>query len=403
MEQTYNRQTPARRGRGGGRAKGRKTYASEGDVLTDMPTPVGFPATPMKSNNNSPAPGSQPANPKSTTRKSNRKSRPSNVSTSPGPDKSSHRTPPPSASAIVSTSAFASSSSFHSPAPGALPRPGFSKVTKSQSFATSDGHAFLRTRSESVVVQSVKEPSPPASDCDSPIRPKQVDLAQSNAQDSPLEVLFQAQRAEQERIRRANSANAVAELDGPFSAPAGFRQAQHHSLNDQPIPLNLPSRPAPRAGTSDKYGAAGRDVQPAAFSLPIHERMHATRPGGSYLQQSPRYGPRPTTQQDQHLATPPQPDPSEQMKKLLGISGPASTQSSPAPLHGHYNMSPTVFANSVPPSNSPLNKGHTGASNPNGATDLENTLRQALKLPCSMGSGLDSNKSPQSHLGRFSG
>lgn len=409
MEQsnsTNNKQTPARRGRGGGRSRGRKTYASEGDALTDMPTPIGFPTTPMKSNNASPAPGSQLANPKSTTKKSNRKSRPNNVSTSPRPAKSSQRTPPQSASATVSTVAFASSSSFHSPAPGALPRPGFSKVTRSQVFSTSGGQTLVRARSESVVVQSAKEPSPPASDCESPSPPQPAGLAQNDSHDSPLEVLFQAQRAEQERLRRANSANAVAELNGPFSAPPDYRHLPNNGLDDKPIPLKLPSRPAQR-GVSDNTGAAGRDARPAAFAMPIHERIQAVGPKGPYVKQPPKQAQSQVTQQAHHLATPPQLDPSEQMKMLLGISGATPTKSQPAPPQGHTHASPSAFANFVSPSNTQFSKVPGEGASPSGATDrknhVENALRQALKLPWSISSGLDGNSSPQSQSGHYSG
>lgn len=405
-----NRQTPARRGKGGGRSRGRKTYASEGDALIDMPTPIGYPATPMKSNNASPAPGSQQANPKSTTKKSNRKSRPNNVSTSPRPAKSGQRTPPQSASATVSSVAFASSSSFHSPAPAALPRPGFSKVTRSQAFASSDGQTLVRTRSESVVVQSVKEPSPPASDCDSPTPPQPIALAQNHAHDSPLEVLFRAQRAEQEKIRRANSANAVAEVNGPFSAPPEFRHLPSNGLDDKPIPLKLPSRPAQR-GTSENAGPVEKDLRPRAFAVPIHERMQAAGPPGSYVNQPSRQAYGQVPQHNPHQVTPKQLDPSEHMKMLLGIPGATPTKATAAPPQGTPNASPGIFANYGSPSHASITNSPAGNSSPSGAADrknhVENALRQALKLPWSISNGLDGNNSPQSqpgsHSSRFPG
>lgn len=401
-----NKQTNARRGRGG-KSRSRKNYASEGDALAEMPTPASFPATPMKSNTGSPAPGTQPANSKSTTKKNNRKPRPNNVSTSPGPFKASQRTPPPSASATVSSVAFASSSSFHSPAPDTLPRPAFSKITRSQAFASADGETFVRARSESVVVQSAKEPSPPASDCESPTPAHPALLVQNDVHESPLEFLFQAKRAEKESLRRANSANATANLDGPFSAPPGSRHPSAPALDDNPIPLKLPSRPAQR-GVSDNTGISEPGMRPGAFVMPIHARVQAAgSPARSHmLQPSPQSRQNHAAQQHPHLATPPQLDKSEQMKRLLGIGGSTPSKPATATLQAHPNASAPALSNNVPPSNAQTN-GHLAAGSSPGGVDrknhVENALRQALKLPWSISSGFDGNHSPQPQPSRFPG
>lgn len=406
--------TPARRGRGGGRSRGRKNYASEGDALTEMPTPAGFPATPMKSNNASPAPGSQQPNSRSTNRKNPRKPpRPSNVSDSPAPIAPSQRTPPPN-DAAPSVLPYAGSSSFHSPAPNTLPRPAFAKFTKSETFASTSTGQF-RVRAESVTVQGTKEPSPPPSDCEPP-----SPSHRAHKEVHPCDFLFEA---EKEKIRRANSANAASRLDGPFSAPPG---PQHFGLNDNPIPFALPSRPAQR-GVSDNMGISASGTRSEAFGKPIHETFPPARPyqatqpytqyhspqaapvqaSHSYAQQrSPQATP-PHAVRNYHLETPPQMDKSEQVKMMLGLSNTASQHSGSAPTPGGSNGLSTASSGSVPPSYPHLRGGFTGvpAGNPSsGGLDTrkilaEDALRKVLglNLTLSMSSGLDGNRSPQGH------
>lgn len=425
--------TPARRGRGGGRNRGRKNYASEGDALTEMPTPASYPATPMKSNNASPAPASQQATSRSTNRKSQKKPRPSNVSVTPDPTAPSQRTPPPT-DAAHSLLPFASSSSFHSPAPNTLPRPAFAKFTKSETFASTSEGLFSRIRAESVTVQGTKEASPPASDCEPP-SPSQQTANRAQKEVHPCDFLFEA---EKEKIRRANSANAASRLDGPFSAPPG---PQYFGLNDNPIPFALASRPAQR-GVSDNTGAPASGVRPQAFTKPIHETFPPARPSQlqhlspqprqpqtaqPYMQyHSPQVTPVQATQpymqhhsqaapihstQDHHFATPPQVDKSEQVKMMLGLSTTPSQQSASALTPGRANGLPRISSDSKPANYSPLRAGPTGAptgtSSPGGGLDnrkilAEDALRKVLglNLGLSMSNGLDGNRSPH---GRFPG
>ncbi|KUI57001.1 hypothetical protein VP1G_04284 [Cytospora mali] len=397
MEQ--NKQTPARRRRNGKPASARKNYASEGDVLTDMPFPADFPATPMKSNTASPAPGSQPPNSKSI-KKTARKPRPNNVSTSPGPAKPGRRTPPHSAtvkaiSAAASAAAFASANFHASPAPASLPMP-----------------SFLRMGSESAVVKGpAKEPSPPASDCESPSPSQQVAaVAQVPRDESPLDLLFRADRAEKERARRATSANATAGIDGPFSPPSEEASDPNTTYSFEPIPLRLPTRPAQR-GVSNNSGTPGSGVRPEAFTMPLHERIRAARAAEPRMQQQPP--PREQvqrSQQPQHLGTPPRLDEqSEAVKRLLGIGGAIpSPQSKAAPLQGRTNASGFIPSLGVGSKSSPQVNGGSASMQgpgPGGADDWrfrgEHALRQALKLPFPVG-GLDSNSNPQ-QTGPFPG
>lgn len=397
MEQ--NKQTPARRRRNGKPATSRKNYASEGDVLTDMPFPADFPATPMKSNAASPAPGSQPPNSKST-KKSTRRPRPNNVSTSPGPARPERRTPPHSASVKISSAVAFAGANFHaSPAPASLPMP-----------------SFLRMGSEmgpesAVVKGPAKEPSPPASDSESPSPLKEAAAAQVPRDESPLDLLFRADRAEKERARRATSANATAGVNGPFSPPSEETSDQNPAYSFEPIPLRLPTRPVQR-GVSNNSGAAGPGVRPDAFAMPIHERIRAARAAEPKMQQrSPRHDQVPGGHRPQHLGTPPRLDEqSEAVKQLLGIGGSISSPSSnPMPLQGRTNASGFNPAMGVGSRSSPqVNGGYPSVQSPGsgGADDWrfrgEHVLRQALKLPFPIGGGLDGNSSPQ-QTGPFPG
>lgn len=404
------KQTPARRGRGGGRSRGRKNYASEGDALTEMPRPASFPATPMKSNNASPAPASQQANSRSTNRRNQKKAGPSNISVSPVPTAPSQRTPPPTEVGYTN-SAFASSSSFHSPAPNTLPRPAFSKFTKSETFASTSEGLLSRVRSESVTIQRAKEPSPPASDCEPP-SPSQQTANRAQKEIHPCDFLFEA---EKEKIRRANSANAASRLDGPFSAPPG---SQPHGLNDNPIPFALAVRTNPR-GVSDNTGASVSGLRPKPFSRPIHEGFPSTGPSQpQHLSPQPRPGqgnhpymqyhsPQTTpahAAQNHQFGTPPQMDRSEQVKMMLGLSATPSQQPGPASTPGRSNglQSPSPHAVSTSHSQSRVGAPSvsTGTSSPGGLDTrkvlAEDALRKVLglNLPLSVSSGLDGSRSP---------
>lgn len=387
MEQ--NKQTPGRRRRNGKPASGRKNYASEGDVLTNMPFPADFPATPMKSKNASPAPGSQATHPKSA-KNASRSARPAHVSTSPGPARPGRRTPPLSANNKSSSAAFAGANFHASPAPGSLPMP-----------------SFFRVRSESASVNGrTKEPSPPASDCDSPSPSQPATVPQVRRDESPLDLLFRADRAEKERACRTTSANAAA-ADGPFSPPSEGRSGRDASYSFDPIPLKLPSRPA-HHGASVPNGTAGSGPRPEPFGIPIHEKARAARATEVKTQQQNH--PQGQAQEArQHLATPPRLDQrSEAVKRLLGIgAGTPSANSVSAPSQhqanapGTFPFSPAAASQSSPQ----LSRGASDVQSPGsgGPEDWkyrgEHALRQALKLPFPIGAGLDSNSSPRQQTG----
>lgn len=380
MEQ--NKQTPARRRRNGKPPSGRKNYASEGDVLSSMPFPADYPATPLKSKNASPAPGSQATIPKSA--KNNKSALPAHVSTSPGPVRPGRRTPPHSANNKPGSAAFAGANFHASPAPGSLPMP-----------------SFFRMRSESAAVNGrTKEPSPPASDSESPSPSQPATVPQVRRDESPLDALFRADRAEKERACRTSSAN-TAPAGGPFSPPSEGRQGRNPNYSFDPIPLKLPLRPA-QGGNSGSNGAAATGPRPEPFALPIHEKLRAAGPTENKTPQHvQRQGQAQTS--PQHLATPPRLDErSEAVKRLLGIgtgTPGASPVSSSTQRQAKY---PAVLPFTAASQSSPqLSNGASGAQNGSsvGPEDWkyrgENALRQALKLPFPIGAGLDGNSSPQ--------
>jgi len=382
MEQ--NKQTPARRRRNGKPPSGRKNYASEGDVLTSMPFPADYPATPLKSKNASPAPGSQATHPKSA-KQSNRSARPAHVSTSPGPTRPGRRTPPHSANYKSSSAAFAGANFHASPAPGSLPMP-----------------SFFRMRSESATVNGrTKEPSPPASDCESPSPSQPATVPQVRRDESPLDLLFRADRAEKERACRTSSANAAA-ADGPFSPPSEGRPGRNANYSFDPIPLKLPLRPA-QGANSGSNGTAASGPRPEPFASRIHEKVRAAGPTEN---RTPQHVQRQGQAQEapQHLATPPRLDErSEAVKRLLGISTgtPSASPVSSSTRHQTNYTGVLPFTTAASQSSPQLTNGASGVQDGSsvGPEDWkcrgENALRQALKLPFPIGAGLDSNSSPQ--------
>lgn len=376
MEQT--KQTPARRRQNRKPPTGRKNYASEGDVLSSMPFPADYPATPLKSKNASPAPGSQATHPRSA-KHSNKSTRPAHVSTSPGPARPGRRTPPHSANNKSGSAAFAGANFHASPAPASLPMP-----------------SFFRVRSESATVNGrTKEPSPPASDCDSP-SPSQPATVPQVRRD--IDALFDADRAERERACRTSSANTAA-AGGPFSPPSEGRPGRNANYSFDPIPLKLPLRPA-QGGNSGSNGTAVSGPRPEPFALPIHGNVRAAGPSENKI---PQHVQRQGQATPQHLATPPRLDErSEAVKRLLGISTgtpAASPVSSSTQRQTNYpGVQPFTAASQSSPQ---LSNGASGVQNGSsvGPEDWkfrgENALRQALKLPFPIGAGLDGNSSPQ--------
>lgn len=321
------KQTPNRRKPGAGnRRPNRKNYASENDVGKADP---GFqpdfvprnntkngggngngPSTPQKAQKNGAPASQQAASGKAGNNRNNRnQNQPNNVNsknnpTSP-PAKSGRRTPPQTAGpkptgAAASVAAFAGATFHASPAPSSLPLPSF--FTKTNSPGTPSARPLSGLG---------QQPSPPASDTEVPSAAATKEAMASSAggrnplfpnggarippprDESPLDLLFRADRAEKERNRRASSANIHAAPVGPFSPPLQS-QSMADNANSNTFPRDFAQqhqqqqqstrRPGPTLRTSSSGisaaeldGTPGQPMGPA-FATPFQDRIRAARP-----------------------------------------------------------------------------------------------------------------------------
>lgn len=293
-----------------------------------MPAEVSFPSdfaaprpyTPQKPAANGVVPASQPNTTRTKPRSGNKPRAKPAPPSSPGPSKQGRNTPPQAtASKAVTAAAFAGATFHASPAPSSLPIPSF--LAK----AALDSPGLKNT------TRANREPSPPATDSEAAPTPQHRFLAkEASGEESPLDVLFRADRAEKERARRASSANVLAPNPRPFSPPA---QPQ-----SPPEPRTLPNgaggsrnrRPASQrissAGisSSELDGTPGRPMGPA-FSTPFNERIRAAA-RSTEKQIEPAQTFSSLSQQDQQQQI--NDDLSERLKRFLAVpSAPPPTQS----------------------------------------------------------------------------
>ncbi|CAK7223546.1 hypothetical protein SEUCBS140593_005273 [Sporothrix eucalyptigena] len=321
-KQTQGRRKP----NNSSRRPNRKNYASENDAAKADPNfqpdfaqrrnhnRSNGPTTPQKSQKNAAAiksPANAPQNASGKTNNRNNRNQQATNTATPGQAKSGRRTPPQTAgpksvghSASVTTSAAFAGATFHaSPAPSSLPLPSFFTKTNSPGTPSARPASGLS-----------QQPSPPASDTELPsatttIRTNGPPASGRNPlfpvngasippprDESPLDILFRADRAEKERNRRASSANLYGAPVGPFSPPL---QTQHmaDNTNSNTFPRDGPQqfhlqqqqqqttrRPGPTLRTSSSGisaaeldGTPGQPMGPA-FATPFHDRIRAARP-----------------------------------------------------------------------------------------------------------------------------
>ncbi|KAK0711147.1 hypothetical protein B0H67DRAFT_601996 [Lasiosphaeris hirsuta] len=305
----------------------RKTYASENDMSTAVPFPIDFaiasPYTPQKPLAHSPAPASQANNTRSKPRSGN-KSRPKQVSTSPGPAKTGRSTPPQTAPPKTITAAAFAGATFHaSPAPSSLPIPSF--LAKAMDSPGLKGPGRVS-----------QEPSPPATDSEAPTprnRHLTMDIAR---EESPLDFFFRIDRAEKERARRASSAQVSAPNPGPLSPPTQLRSPQE--------PRTLPNgvgahrrRPSTQRNSytgissTELDGTPGRPIGPS-FSTPYQDRIRASRSSEKQAEPAQKAAPQPQSQQLPHQQQQSSNDDlSERLKKFLAV--PVAQYNSQPPVH----------------------------------------------------------------------
>lgn len=337
---------------------------------SDAPISVDFvdsvPFTPLKSAAKSPAPTtSQATNTRSKARNSS-KQRAKQVPTSPGPAKPGRTTPPYSAVPKFTETAFAGATFHASPAPSSLPMPSFlAKAMDSPGVKEND--------------RANQEPSPPVTDSEAPTPQRRTGEEKPGAGDSPLDLLFRAQRAEQERARRASSANVANVRPGPFSPPLQTISPQAprtlppkpHSNHDR-RPSNQPSHSG--ISTQELDGTPGRPIGPA-FSTPYIDRIRAIRPAEktAYSTHSP----------PQSNGSPA--DRSAELMNFLGIKPPTAPvldlqiNSTSASTSASYQIPTNAMTHASRVTVSTSSTTIISGRSPE-VDRLEDTLRKALKL-----------------------
>ncbi|EFQ28659.1 hypothetical protein CGRA01v4_07099 [Colletotrichum graminicola] len=367
MQETTNqaKPTPTRRrqGRGGGgKAAGQKMYASENDVADVSNLAYehhGNPHTPQKSYSGSPEPQSGTGNQTGSKQRSRNKPRAKNPNTVASPDVTRHnrRSTPqnipvntkPTAAAAAAAAAFAGATFHASPAPSALPMPSF----YSKSIPESPGPKR----------DAQQQPSPPPAHHERPT--PQHPATVPRAQESPLDAIFRADRAEREKARRSSSLQSSMQPVGSESPAAPSPKDGYNSpfvakpYNTHPGHRMSLQRSSSGISVAELDGHSGKPLGPA-FSTPYQERIRAARGAPN---QSPN-GAR-TSQ------PPPIEDRSEALKKyLFGAKGSASSAqpsaSGPPAQYVHNG-----FMGSTPESQS----GHSAD-----LRAMEDNLRRILKL-----------------------
>ena len=210
-----------------------------------------------------------------------RNKRPKNVVTSPAATRNDRN--PPSVAGAQSTGMLSSSKpintpstaayagpTFHaSPAPSALPIPSFYSKSVPESPGIAKG------------IRSLKE----TADLESPSRIRAaLPNAQSEREESPLDIFFKADREEKARARSASSTqNAVTPM-GPFHPPVespGTSQTPPAPASQtRPFNTKRNSSSGMFAMELDGEGTPGTPYGPT-FSTPYSERINAARNAGS--------------------------------------------------------------------------------------------------------------------------
>jgi Proline-rich nuclear receptor coactivator motif len=325
-----------------------KAYLSESDMPGNAMVEYGeleAPQTPQKSASGSPAPGHQNA---SSSQRRNNKARPKNVTISPDSTPFDRQTPPLTASAAKPTSgtAFAGATFHASPAPSALPLPSFmAKLTPDSPQVKSNTHFG-------------PEQYPPTNQGDQPTpqRPVQGD----SAKDSPLDMIFRADRAEKERARRTSSANSMGPMMGPHSPPSQSSPETGHPTKSTSL-KHIRQTIVQRSGgisPAELNGTPRQELGPA-FSTPYHERIRASKNTVSSF---------PSSQSPEQDA--PAQDRSEALKKFLwGIGEEQSTTSQSKP-----------FAPNIEPSEVSNVNGKAEGHRPADIVAMEDNLRRLLNI-----------------------
>ncbi|KAI1384502.1 uncharacterized protein F4822DRAFT_365557 [Hypoxylon trugodes] len=279
-ENQQSKVTPNRRRQGGRHRNTPKqtAYASENDVPKYGSIHLASPSTPpsetVLSQRTSLTNSKQQNKSKSNKKRNNRDG-------TPALDRSNTDCESPSLPTKSASGPIFAGSTFHaSPAPSSLPIPSF--LTKSKTDTPGMGIDSSPEQGLSSATTDSDEASPP-----SPPSIQRTD-------ESPLEFIFRADRAEKEKakIRRASSSLADTSTTGPFSPPhespkevSTFPKSTASNQTRRPLPAR---RIVPLIGMSpeEQNRHPGRPIGPA-FSTPYSERMRAARSNHNSTQASP--------------------------------------------------------------------------------------------------------------------
>lgn len=325
MSQSPHPKNSARR-RGPRNGTPQKTYASENDAASYRYPLSDSPYTPQKlATNGTPAHQHQNQQGQSTTQK---KSRNRNASGKKGRENQDRHSPNQQQAIPL---AFAGASFHASPAPNSLPMPSFLARTAS---APDSPSLKLPGPGPS------QELSPPTTDSEENSSPSPP-LPPARNDESPLEFIFKADRAEKAKTRRASSANAAAFLASPFSPPHAHASPREPSTFPRNQAIAQARRPViqrnPSSGipASELNGNSGKPLG-QAFSTPYAERIKAARPRHVSAQGTP------PSALDQGTC-----DRSDALKRFLGVGSPAT------PNHRSYDQAPSPSQRGGPPAFQP--------------------------------------------------
>ncbi|KAI0883482.1 uncharacterized protein GGS22DRAFT_31289 [Annulohypoxylon maeteangense] len=269
-------QTPNRRRQGGRHRNTPKstTYASENDVSSLKSQVVGgSPDTPVQDSRKSQRASS--TSQKSRNNKKTKKPKAKDAAEAFNSSKSD-RTSPLLQPKNNDVPIFAGSTFHASPAPSELPIPSF--------FNTSAVDTPQTMKTKTTMSSPEQGLSCPTTDTEGTRSPSPESIPR--AEDSPLELLFRADRAEKARVRRASSAHAEANTPSPFSPPLETHSYSAKEYSDFPT-ATIPShmrrpaanlkRPGSMGISADELDGDPRLPVGPAFSTPFHERMRAVR------------------------------------------------------------------------------------------------------------------------------
>ncbi|KAI1213280.1 uncharacterized protein F4807DRAFT_257338 [Annulohypoxylon truncatum] len=274
---TQSSQTPNRRRQGGRHRTTPKTttYASENDVPSRRSEPLaGSPGTPNQETRKSQRASSTGQKSRNSNKKP-KKPKAKDAAETIGTSKSDRNSPLPQ-SKNNDVPIFAGSTFHASPAPSDLPIPSFFSA------AAVDTPQTMKTKT--TMSSPEQGLSCSTTDTEGTRSPSPVSIPR--AEDSPLELLFRADRAEKARVRRASSTHADAHSLSPFSPPLeshsySVKEYSHFPTATIPGPMRRPAanlkRPGSMGISADELDGDPHQPIGAAFSTPFHERMQAVR------------------------------------------------------------------------------------------------------------------------------